>query len=58
MLKRLFQTAAQGNAEMAASQEQALETATNHARSQVEHLNDLAGETGVTISELRKSLVS
>lgn len=57
MLKRLFQTAAQGNAEMAAGQEQALEIATNHAKSQIQHLNDLASETGVTISELRESVV-
>ena len=58
MLKRLFQTMAQGNAEMAAGQEQALEAAASYAKFQIEHLNDLAGETRETISELRLSVVS
>jgi hypothetical protein len=49
---------AQGNAEMAAGQEQALEVTTNYASSQMQYLNDLAGETGMTISELRESVVS
>lgn len=58
MLKRLFQTMAQGNAEMAAKQEQALDVATSYAKSHLVHLNDLAGETGETISDLRASVVS
>ena len=58
MLKRLFQTMAQGNAEMAARQEQAVGVAASHARSHMHHLDDLAGETRATISELRLSVVS
>jgi hypothetical protein len=58
MLKNLFQTMAQGNAEMAAGQEQALEVAASYAESQIQRLNNLAGDTGATISELRASVVS
>jgi hypothetical protein len=57
MLKTLFQTMAQGNAEMAAGQEQVLEVTMNYAKSQMQHLDVLAGETGATISELRASVV-
>lgn len=58
MLKKLFQTMAQGNAEMAAGQEQALDVAASYAESQMQHLNILAGDTGAAISELAASLVS
>jgi ABC-type siderophore export system fused ATPase/permease subunit len=58
MLKRLFQTIAQGNAEMAVRQEQAMEVAASYTRSQVQNLHHLTGETGATISELRDSVVS
>ena len=58
MLRGLFQTMAQGNAEMAAGQEQALEAASSYAKLQMQHLNNLTGETGATISELRASVVS
>ena len=58
MLRGLFQTMAQGNAEMAAGQEQALEVASSYTRLQMQHLNNLTGETGATISELRASVVS
>jgi hypothetical protein len=57
MLKGLFQTMAQGNAEMAAEQEHALEVSANYAKLQMQHLNTLTGETGATISELRTSVV-
>lgn len=57
MLTRLFQTMAQGNAEMAAEQEQALEVAAKYAKLQMQYLNTLAGETGATISELQASVV-
>jgi hypothetical protein len=42
---------------MAAEQEQALEITTKNTRYQMVHLNDLAGETGATIAELRESIV-
>jgi hypothetical protein len=58
MLKSHFQTMARGHAEMAAGQEQALELTTSYAKSQIERLNDLAGETGDTIAELKESVVS
>lgn len=58
MLKRLFQTMAQGNAEMAARQEQAVGVAASHAKSHMHHLDDLAGVTRATISELRLSVVN
>jgi len=48
----------QRTAEVTAGQEQALSMTTNLAKSEMEELSILAGETGATIVELRESIVS
>lgn len=58
MLRTLVETVVQSNAEMAAGQEQALAITTSRAKSQIEELNILAGETGASIAELKQSIVS
>lgn len=58
MLKNLVQTVIQSTAEVAAHQDQALSVTTNRAKSEIEELSVLAGETGATIAELKESIVS
>jgi len=58
MLRNLVETVIQSNAEVAAEQEQALMVTTSHAKSQMEDLNQLAAETGASITELKESIVS
>lgn len=58
LLRTLVETVIQSNAEVAAGQEQALAVTTNQAKSQMEDLNILAGETGANIAELKASIVS
>jgi hypothetical protein len=48
----------QSNSEVAAEQEKALIMTTKQAKSQLEDLSLLAGQTGATIAELKESLVS
>ena len=58
MLRTLVETVIQSTAEVAAGQEQALMLTTNHAKSHLEGLNELAGETGANLAELKESIVS
>jgi hypothetical protein len=47
----------QSHAEMASEQEKALSVNTGNAKSQLESLRNLVGETGESIAELRQSIV-
>jgi len=58
LLKNLIKIVIQRTAEVTAGQEQALSMTTNLAKSEMEELSILAGETGATIVELRESIVS
>jgi hypothetical protein len=57
-LKQLFDTVIQGNAEMASEQENAVAVNTQHAKSELESLSTLVGETKESVAMLAESIVS
>ncbi|KAH8601289.1 hypothetical protein B0O99DRAFT_736507 [Bisporella sp. PMI_857] len=58
ILRNLIESLMQSNAEIAASRERALSVTTNRAKSEMEDLSLLAGETGAAIAELKDSIWS
>jgi hypothetical protein len=57
-LKQLFDTAIQGNAEMASEQEKAVAINTQHTKSELEGLSALVLETKDSVAMLTVSIVS
>ncbi|KAG9245100.1 hypothetical protein BJ878DRAFT_541623 [Calycina marina] len=58
LLRNLVETVMASNADLAASQEQALSATTNRAKAEMEDLNALAGDTGATIAELKEAIAT
>ena len=57
MLKVFLKTVVQSNADVAASQDMVVAATTNLAASRMDGINSLAGDTSVTLNQLRSAIV-